>query len=187
MSDPPAWAYEKPHVTAPDPAWPARGAALCARLAVVLEPWLVHGVEHVGSTSVPGLAAKPVVDVMASVSDVDAVVASAGAALSADGWAYVPPSLDVASPWRRFFVLPDATGEHRTAHLHVLPAGHPRWQAQLTFRDALRADPAAVAEYAALKRRLTTQTTDREAYTAGKTAFVTRVLACHGVMVTPTE
>ncbi|WIX77973.1 GrpB family protein [Amycolatopsis carbonis] len=183
MTEPPAWAHEKPHVAAADPAWAVRGAELCARLAVVLEQWLVDRVEHVGSTAVPGLAAKPVVDVMASVTDVDVVVASAGSALAADGWAYVPPSLDVASPWRRFFVLPDANGEHRVAHLHVLPAGHPRWQAQLTFRDALRADPAVSAEYAALKRRLTTETTDREAYTAGKTDFVTQVLARHGVVL----
>ncbi|MEV6904220.1 GrpB family protein [Amycolatopsis sp. NPDC051372] len=187
MSDPPAWAYEKPHVTAADPMWAARGATLCARLAEVLGPWLVDGVEHVGSTSVPGLAAKPVVDVMASVRDVDAVVASALGVLSADGWAYVPPSLDVSAQWRRFFVLPDTTNEHRLAHLHLIPAGHPRWQAQLTFRDALRADPALAAEYAALKHRLTTETTDREAYTAGKTDFVTRVLTRHGVVIAPME
>ncbi|MEU4668227.1 GrpB family protein [Amycolatopsis sp. NPDC023774] len=186
MGDPPVWAFEKPHVAAPDSAWPARGAALCARLAVVLEPWLVGGVQHVGSTSVPGLAAKPVVDVMASVSDVDVVVESAGAALAAEGWAYVPPSVDIASPWRRFFVLPDATGEHRAAHLHVIPTGHPRWQAQLTFRDTLRADPALAAEYASLKHRLAEAESDREAYTAGKTDFVTRVLARHG-MVLPAE
>ncbi|MET7999062.1 GrpB family protein [Amycolatopsis sp. NPDC005232] len=186
MSGPPAWAFEKPHVAAPDPSWTARGVTLCARLAEVLRPWLVDGVEHVGSTSVPGLAAKPVVDVMASVRDVDVVVASAGAVLAAGGWVYVPPSLDVASPWRRFFVLPDATGERRAAHLHVLPADHPRWHAQLTFRDALRADPALAAEYGLLKRRLTTETTDREAYTAGKTAFVTRVLARREVVL-PTE
>ncbi|MGW4489482.1 GrpB family protein [Amycolatopsis sp. NPDC004368] len=72
------------------------------------------------------------------------------------------------------------------AHLHVIPAGHPRWLAQLTFRDALRGDPGLAAEYGALKRRLTTETTDREIYTAGKTAFVAQVLARHGVVL-PTE
>ncbi|WP_239154012.1 GrpB family protein [Amycolatopsis sp. FDAARGOS 1241] len=162
MTEPPAWAHEKPHIAAPDPAWAARGAALCARVASLLTPWLVDGVVHVGSTSVPGLAAKPVVDVMASVRDVDEVVTSAGAALSADGWSYVPPSLDVGAPYRRFFVLPDSTAEHRLAHLHVLPANHPRWHAQLTFRDALRADPSLAAQYADLKRRLATSETDRE-------------------------
>ncbi|WP_326834056.1 GrpB family protein [Amycolatopsis rhabdoformis] len=177
--DAPGWAYEKPRIAAADPAWSARGAGLCARLGEVLRPWLVEGVEHVGSTSVPGLAAKPVVDVMASVRDVDEVVAEAGSLLSSAGWAYVPPSLDVGAPYRRFFVLPDAAGEQRLAHLHVLPAGHPRWSAQLAFRDALRADPALAAEYAALKHRLTRETGDREAYTAGKTEFVTGVLSRH--------
>ncbi|MFI5607986.1 GrpB family protein [Amycolatopsis sp. NPDC051903] len=186
MTDPPAWAYERPHVVAADPAWAERGAALCARMSALLAPWLVDGVVHVGSTSVPGLAAKPVLDVMASVSDVDDVVASAGAALSADGWSYVPPSLDVGAPYRRFFVLPGTTGDHRLAHLHVLPAGHSRWHAQLTFRDALRADPALAAAYADLKHRLAASESDRERYTAGKTTFVTNVLAHHGVVL-PTD
>lgn len=177
VTDPPAWAYEKPEIHPPDPSWAARGSTVRARIAELLGPWLADGVDHVGSTSVPGLAAKPVIDVMASVHEIDEVVAVARARLERDGWCHVPPELDVGAPWRRFFVLPDETGQHRRAHLHVLPAGHPRWTAQLNFRDALRADPALAAEYAALKRELTRTERDREAYTQGKSEFVQRVLA----------
>jgi GrpB-like predicted nucleotidyltransferase (UPF0157 family) len=180
MTDPPAWAYEKPEIRPPDPSWAARGEAVRAQVAELLGPWLVDGVRHIGSTSVPGLAAKPVVDVMAAVRDIDEAAAAARARLERAGWCYVPPELDVHAPWRRFFVQPDQTGRHRRAHLHVLPAGHARWTAQLNFRDALRADPALAAEYAALKRELARTENDREAYTQGKSEFVARVLARQG-------
>jgi GrpB-like predicted nucleotidyltransferase (UPF0157 family) len=133
-------------------------------------------VEHVGSTSVPGLAAKPIIDLMVSVADPDAVVAQAGARLAADGWCYVPPELDQRS-WRRFFVKPDATGQHRVAHLHVIQVGNPRWADQLAFRDALRRDDQLAKRYADLKRRLATEhADDREAYGRGKAAFVAETL-----------
>ncbi|MFB9924754.1 GrpB family protein [Amycolatopsis halotolerans] len=179
MSETPDWAYERPEIHPPDPTWASRGSALCAELARLLAPWLALGkAEHVGSTAVPGLAAKPVLDVMASMRDLSPETVSAVVpVLSADGWCFVPPELDVAAPWRRFFVLPDAEGRHRVAHLHLLPEGHPRWQAQLEFRDALRADPGLAAEYASVKRRLAEEVPDREEYTARKTDFVRRVLS----------
>lgn len=93
------------------------------QLATLLAPWLVDGIEHVGSTAVPGLAAKPVVDLMASVADLDTVVEHAH--LTDHGWVYVPPELD-QRPWRRFFVKPDAPKQRREAHLHLIQAGHPR-------------------------------------------------------------
>src|SRR5580704_6063812 len=177
MSDAaPAWAYEEPHLYPHDPDWSARGRAERARLAEILAPWLVDGVEHVGSTAVPGLAAKPVIDLMASVSDPDAVVRRAGERLAADGWCYVPPELD-QRPWRRFFVKPDAAGQRRVAHLHVIQAGHPRWAEQIAFRDALRRDDQLARDYADLKLRLASEhADDREAYTHGKAAFVAAAL-----------
>ncbi|ATY16332.1 GrpB family protein [Amycolatopsis sp. AA4] len=177
-SDVPAWAHERPEIHPPDPKWATRGSDLCAQVARLLAPWLAPGqVEHVGSTAVPGLAAKPVLDVMAPMRDLSpSTVSAVVPVLSADGWCFVPPSLDVAAPWRRFFVLPDASGLRRVAHLHLLPEGHPRWHAQLRFRDALRADPGLAAEYAEVKRRLAGEVTDREEYTAGKTDFVRRGL-----------
>lgn len=146
-------------------------------LADLLAPWLVEGVEHIGSTAVPGLSAKPIVDLMASVTDLDTVVTEASERLAADGWCYVPTALD-RRPWRRFFVKPDPAGRHREAHLHLVEAGHQRWADQIRFRDALRADDGLARAYEDLKRRLATQSAhDREAYTAGKSAFVANVLA----------
>lgn len=173
MSQWPTWATERVHVQPPDEGWQRRGAQLCRDLDTVLARWLVAPTQHVGSTAVPGLAAKPIIDVQAAVTDLGYadVVAEA---LSPAGWHLVPPELD-ARPWRRFLV--QVIDEHRAAHLHLLPAGSPRWAEQLAFRDALRADPALVHRYAELKRTLATEhVTDREAYTAGKRDFVRRVL-----------
>jgi GrpB-like predicted nucleotidyltransferase (UPF0157 family) len=175
-ADPP-WAHERPEVHPPDPGWAGRAAAECARLAGPLAPWLAGGIEHIGSTAVPGLAAKPILDLMASVTDPDAVVEHASGRLAADGWCYVPPELDSGGSWRRFFVKPDAAGQRRVAHLHVIRAGHPRWAEQLAFRDALRGDGELAGRYAGLKRRLAREHAgDREAYTAAKSEFVAAVL-----------
>jgi GrpB-like predicted nucleotidyltransferase (UPF0157 family) len=174
--DAPVWAYERAEVRPHDPRWTVRAEAECSRLAALLAPWVVDGVEHVGSTAVPGLAAKPIVDLMVSVTDLDTVVVKASGLLVADGWAYVPPDLD-RRPWRRFFVKPDASGRRREAHLHLIRAGHPRWTDQIRFRDALRNNAHLAQAYEDLKRRLAAESGhDREAYTEGKAAFVASVL-----------
>jgi GrpB-like predicted nucleotidyltransferase (UPF0157 family) len=179
MSDAaPSWAYETPEIHPYDPALPVMAAIERQRLLTLLAPWLADGVEHVGSTAVPGLAAKPIIDLMALVHDPDLVVEQAGGPLGADGWCYVPPEVDSGGSWRRFFVKPDASGQHRYAHLHVIAAGHPRWAEQLTFRDALRRDPGLADRYADLKRGLAAaHHDDREAYTRAKGTFVDEVLA----------
>lgn len=173
MSEWPAWATEPVQVAAPHVEWQRRGERLCRQLEVALARWLVAPVEHVGSTAVPGLAAKPVLDVQAAVLDLGCAGAVAQA-LAPAGWHLVPAELD-ARPWRRFLV--HVVDEHRAAHLHLLPAGSARWSEQIAFRDALRADPALVLRYAELKRTLAAQhSADREAYTAGKDEFVRGVL-----------
>ena len=175
-ADPP-WAHEKTALHPHDPRWADRAGSECARLAGLLAPWLADGVEHVGSTAVPGLAAKPVLDIMASVTDPGAVVEHASRLLAADGWCYVPPELDSGRSWRRFFVKPDASGQRRVAHLHVIRAGHRRWADQIAFRDALRGDSQLAGRYAELKRQLAQEHgADREAYTAAKGEFVAAVL-----------
>jgi GrpB-like predicted nucleotidyltransferase (UPF0157 family) len=78
----PAWAYEKAEILSHDPRLADRARAERARLARLLAPWLVDGREHVGSTAVPGLAAKPVIDLMASVRDPAVVVRRAGEQLA---------------------------------------------------------------------------------------------------------
>lgn len=178
-ADAPAWAYERATVCAHDPQWTTRARAEREQLICLLAPWLVDGVEHVGSTAVPGLAAKPIIDLMASVTDLDTAVGQASGRLVADGWCYVPPDLD-RRPWRRFFVKPDSSGQRREAHLQLVQAGHPRWNEQLRFRDALRRDDRLAQRYEDLKRRLAEQRGhDREAYTEGKAEFVASVLRDH--------
>jgi GrpB-like predicted nucleotidyltransferase (UPF0157 family) len=173
----PAWAYEKTEILPHDPRLARRARAERDRLAGLLAPWLVDGVEHVGSTAVPGLAAKPVIDLMASVTDPDLVVVRARERLAADGWCYVPPDVDRGGLWRRFFVKPDASGQRRVAHLHVIRTGHPRWAEQIAFRDALRSDDRMARSYEGLKQRLAAQHAgDREAYTDAKTEFIATAL-----------
>jgi len=176
--DTPPWAYAQPEIHPPDPRLTDLAEAERTRLVDLLGPWLVDGaVEHVGSTAVPGLPAKPIIDLMASVRDPDAVVREAADALRADGWHYVPPDLDSGGSWRRFYVKPDPSGQHRYAHLHLIKAGHPRWTQQLEFRDALRRDNELADTYANLKRRLAAEHPhDREAYTEAKADFILEAL-----------
>jgi len=171
----PAWATGPVVIAAADPAWSERGRAACDLLGDVLRPWLTaEGVQHVGSTAVPGLAAKPILDLMAGVGTFDHAAAVA-AALAPRGWHLVPPDLD-ARPWRRLLV--EVRDGRRAAHLHLLQPDDHRWSEQLRFRDLLRADPALADRYATLKQRAAAaHPHDREAYTAAKTTFVRDTLA----------
>lgn len=129
--------------------------------------------EHVGSTAVPGLPAKPVLDLQAAVVDL-ACAPGIADVLAPDGWHNVPPELD-ERPWRQFFV--QTVEGRRAAHLHVMTWDSPRWGEQLAFRDPLRADPALRHRYATLKEALATQyNNDREAYSVAKSDFVRAVL-----------
>jgi GrpB-like predicted nucleotidyltransferase (UPF0157 family)/ADP-ribose pyrophosphatase YjhB (NUDIX family) len=155
-----------------DGAWPARFAAEAERIRGVLGS-LARAVEHVGSTAVPGLGGKPVLDVgvaVASVDDADACVAP----LEALGYAHRGPYGD--DPRRRYYVR-DVEGRRvAQLHLYILPAA--AWDEKLAFRDALRADPALAAAYAAEKRRVAEAVGwDKSAYSVAKGPFVEAVLA----------
>jgi GrpB-like predicted nucleotidyltransferase (UPF0157 family) len=169
----PAWATEPVDLVDADPAWTFRGEQERDHLETLLAPWLIAHVEHVGSTAIPDLPAKPIIDLQAAVAnlaDSDPIAA----ALCAYDWHYVDPDLD-QRPWRRFFIK--VTDGRRSAHLHVMTLDSPRWHHQITFRDALRADPILTADYAALKRVLAAKQTDnREAYTAAKSDFIRTAL-----------
>jgi GrpB-like predicted nucleotidyltransferase (UPF0157 family) len=172
MMDPvtewPAWATERVCVAPADEHWPQQGAQEARRLDIVLTRWLVAPVEHVGSTAVPGLPAKPILDLQAAVADLDCAPLI-GEVLGVE-WLSVPSDLD-NRPGRRFFVK--VVNGHRAAHLHVMTLASPRWQEQLVFRDALRADPELVGRYAELKQTLSDRyADDREAYSAAKTEFI---------------
>ena len=167
------WATEAVHVVAANPAWAEAGAAAAVELDVLLAPWLVGNVEHVGSTAVPGLDAKPVLDLQAPVADLACAVEVAET-LAPHGWNDVPPELD-GRQWRRFLV--HVTEDRRTRHLHLLASGSPRWREQLAFRDALRTDTTLATRHSQLKRALAAEhPDDREAYTEGKADLVRAVL-----------
>ena len=149
-----------------DPAWPAQAAEAMAALRNVLGDRLLD-IEHVGSTSVPGLAAKPILDLMAGVPSLDEGRVCIPA-IEALGYRYQP---DDTIPERVYFNKgPEGA---RTHHLHMVVLGGEFWVRHLAFRDALRADPALAAEYAALKRRLAAEYGgNRLGYTDAKTAFI---------------
>jgi GrpB-like predicted nucleotidyltransferase (UPF0157 family) len=152
-----------------DPRWPAMAADEIERIRAAAGPSLV-ALEHVGSTSVSGLVAKPVIDLQGGVdvlADADALVPRIVAA----GYEYVTKYEDEI-PRRRFFVRRDAAGV-RTHHLHVVEIGSWMWTDRLLFRDHLRDVPDAAERYAKVKRVLAERfAADREGYTMAKTGFI---------------
>lgn len=175
-SNPPAWAVENVHLEVYNPAWPQLAKEYAHELTAVLSRWLLRPIEHVGSTAIPGISAKPVIDLMAQVEDKDLVAARSGGTLDDLDWKHVPPELD-GRPWRRFFAKTSHDGQRRLAHLHLMSYGAERWDQQIRFRDALRANPALRDDYAQVKTDLARRfTDDREAYTDEKAKFVIQVM-----------
>ena len=155
-----------------DPSWPARFADLRAGIEAVIGRWVV-AVEHVGSTAVPGLAAKPVIDIMVGLRTRDDAPVCVERLVAA-GWEYVPRHEDVM-PFRRYLRRWD--GARRVAHLHMVEDTHEFSSRELAFRDRLRADPSVAAAYEAVKRELAERYRhDRAAYENGKDPFIQGVL-----------
>ena len=153
-----------------DPTWPARFEAERARLAA-LYPDL--RIEHIGSTAVPGMPAKPIIDCMAAVPSL-AVADQLVELLCANG--YVTSASYNQSLGDRRWLMRHSEGR-RTHHLHLVLEDSPRLAECLRFRDALRADGELARRYTELKERLARECgTDREAYTAAKAAFVAAAL-----------
>ena len=144
-----------------DPAWPERFAAERERIAEALGDRALR-IEHIGSTSVPGLAAKPIVDILVEVTSLDAVdLEPAG---------YV---LRVREAGHRMFRTPELD-----VHVHVWPAGAPNIESDLAFRDRLRASPEDRAAYEALKRELATRDwPDVNHYAEAKGPLIREILA----------
>lgn len=164
------------HLVDHDPAWHERFVAQRDVLSRLLTPWLAAPPEHVGSTAVPGLRAKPVVDIVAPVVSLDEAQAAVPV-LEADGWLFWAD--DPNRSYRLWFLRP--TPAERTHHLYLMQHNHPELRGLLLFRDALRDDPALRRDYAALKQRLAEQhRTDRDAYTDAKSDFIRSVIEARG-------
>jgi len=143
----------------PDPAWEALAAAEAARVREALG---AQEVEHVGSTSVPGLAAKPIVDLMAGLAPL-AIEPEQIRAMEALGYEALG---EFGLPGRVYFRAPDR-------HVHAVELGGDHWTRHLAFRDYLRAHPKEAAAYAEEKRRaLAASGGDGERYWAEKALFV---------------
>jgi GrpB-like predicted nucleotidyltransferase (UPF0157 family) len=152
-----------------DPSWPLRFEEEKTILRPALTAWLAGPIEHIGSTAIPGLGAKPVIDIMAGVQTLEASRPAIAAATEL-GYCYAPYRADV----EHWFCKPSPA--YRTHHLHLVPLGTPHWVGPIAFRDYLRAHSEVAAEYEALKRRLAAEHhLDREAYTQAKRPFIDRV------------
>jgi len=157
-----------------DPRWPALYLRERARLQQHLGPLPL---EHVGSTSVPGLDAKPILDLMAGVES-DAARTQMIEPLRRAG--YTHGDSDVIAG-RLYFRRDDEAGL-RTHQLSVCAFGGRFWTEHLAFRDALRADAALAIRYLQLKRELAQRfPSDRIAYSEAKSGFVTAVLRARGL------
>ena len=156
-------------LVASDPSWPALFEHESRELRQVLGAWLTGPIEHIGSTAVPGISAKPVIDIMAGVRDLETSRPAIEAAATL-GYCYAPYQPDQ----RHWFCKPSLS--FRTHHLHLVPVGSPQWVRPIAFREYLRTHPDVAAEYGSLKRTLASQfRLDREAYTKAKSPFIDAV------------
>ena len=150
-----------------DPSWAELYEQEAARLRPIFDGHLV-GMEHIGSTSVPGLCAKPIVDVLVGLRELE-LTDEQIAAMVEFGYLFLG---EHGLPGRLFF-----RKNPRTHHVHVVEHGGEHWDRQLTFRDALRADEEERKRYDAFKRRLAAKGYPREVYTELKTPFIREVEA----------
>lgn len=158
-------------IVAYDPEWPARFEQERAALADAIGDIATGGIHHVGSTAVPGLDAKPIIDILVGVESLDASL-PAFDPLAQLGYMYAPYLTDEM----HWFCKPHPS--RRTHHLHLAPVSGQRYHDELEFRDRLRANPDLAQRYADLKRSLARRFEhDREGYTQAKGAFISEALA----------
>lgn len=150
--------------------WAAIGRHWERRLRDALSP-LATQVDHVGSTSVPGLAAKPVIDMQVQVPDLT------------DELAYIPALKSLGMVLRArgsdFRFLRPPAGRERNVHVHICETDSAWALEHLAFRDALRNDVALAKEYEDLKRQLADSVAERADYNRGKESFILEVVARH--------
>ena len=154
-----------PHET----AWEEEAARTIGRLRAILGD-AAADIQHVGSTSVKTIAAKPIVDIAVAVSDLDAALLKRGAMESA-GFYFRPCDIPEQLLFARGSYY-DGTGEEQTHFIHVVKAGGAQWRDYLNFRDYLNAKPAAAKAYETLKLRLAAECPDD----AGRARLITAAL-----------
>jgi GrpB-like predicted nucleotidyltransferase (UPF0157 family) len=155
-----------------DPRWPACFAAEQQALTRTLAPYLAGAIEHIGSTAVEGLWAKPVIDILVPVHDLASSRPGIALLEQQHGYHHWPYKAAIM----HWLCKPS---EHvRTHHVHMVPRDSVLFRERLAFRDALRSDPALRDAYVALKRELARMHPhDRDAYTDGKSSFVADAVA----------
>jgi GrpB-like predicted nucleotidyltransferase (UPF0157 family) len=158
-----------------NPCWPQSFAEERDRIEPVLSPWLVGPIEHIGSTSIAGMPAKAIIDMVAVIGVIEDALGAIDP-LSVLGWLQAPEPTDDENR-RRSFCTPSIA--HRTHHLHVVEEASDLWRGLLAFRDYLRTHPGLASAYAALKRELATMhgsdPNRREPYRRGKSSYIQEV------------
>lgn len=155
-----------------DPRWPLDFERAAGEVMAALRPYLL-AIHHIGSTSIPGIDAKPVIDILAVVVDLRAVDEQTDA-MRALGY-QVMGEFGIAG--RRYFRRDDSTGR-RTHQIHAFAEGSPHVKRHVAFRDFIRAHPNVAAEYGELKRRLAeAHPHDMDAYMDGKDGFIKEIEA----------
>ena len=153
-----------------DPSWVEKFECEKAFLEGLLTPWRKGPIEHIGSTAVVGLCAKPVIDIMVGVRSLSESE-PAKDILRNVGYQYAEYKTEVM----HWFCKPSFA--MRTHHLHLVPFESALWHERLAFRNLLRTNSTVADEYAALKRELARKFEfDREAYTDAKFPFIARAL-----------
>ena len=159
-----------------DLRWPAVFWEERQHLLSCLPKNLIRRIEHFGSTAVPGLAAKPIVDMLVEVTSLDETKRRIPPILEPQGYDYFwrPTWGDDTPPFYAWFIKRDSQG-NRTHHIHMVEANFEHWD-RLLFRDYLVEHPQVAQEYGMLKLRLSdAHANDRVAYTKAKTEFVVQV------------
>ena len=155
-----------------DPEWPRKFKDESDHLRNTLPSSIIKRIEHFGSTAVPGLPAKPIIDILIEVSGLEEVKTEVVPILEADGYEYFwRPTNENDLPYYAWFIRRDAHG-NRTHHIHMVEADSTLWE-RLYFVEYLKEFPEEAKKYAQLKQQLATKfPNDRIAYTKSKTDFI---------------
>ena len=164
-------------IVAYNPEWPAQYTALEKLIKQTVPRQLMQRISHIGSTAVPGLSAKPIIDVQVEVMDLDRIHTEAVHLMEEIGFEFIwRPTIGDEAPFYAWFIQRNDKGE-RSAHIHMVQSGQASVD-RIIFRDQLRADAATAAAYEALKVELAKRfPKDRAGYTKSKTEFIQGVLA----------